>query len=342
MRALFAQIDRVAPAPISVLILGETGVGKEVIAEHIHRTSGRRGRFLALNCAALPENLLESELFGYEKGAFTGALSAKPGLLETADKGTVFLDEIGELPPSIQVKLLRVIEERRVLRVGGLKPKSIDGRFRAATNRDLETEVARGACRQDLYFRLNGIALTIPPLRARQTEIRPLAEIFVAQACAEAGRPLLPLSIEAMALLHRHSWPGNIRELKHMMERAVLLCQGDAITPEHLPVERMRATRPAPHAPGPSSPHATVDAPPMPREHPRATTGGRRYTPPTPQDDALDFRKDARERERKQIIAALKTAEGNQSKAAKILGISRRTLLTKLDVHKLPRPRKRR
>jgi two-component system response regulator AtoC len=342
MQTLRRLVERIAHASISVLIQGETGVGKEVLTESIHNLSPRAGQpFLRLNCAALSETLLESELFGYEKGAFTGASSAKPGLLETADKGTVFLDEIGELPPSIQVKLLRVIEERRVLRVGGLKPKPIDVRFLAATNRDLEAEVARGAFRQDLYFRLNGIALTIPPLRERQTEIRPLAEIFIARACAEADRTPLPLSLEAMALLHRHSWPGNIRELRHMMERAVLLCQGDAITPEHLPVERMRATRPAP--PTPHAPHASIDsAAPAPRDHPRAPTGGRRHTPPTPaQDEALDFKKDARERERKQIIAALRTAEGNQSKAAQILGISRRTLLTKLDVHKLPRPRKR-
>jgi two-component system, NtrC family, response regulator AtoC len=347
MQTLRRLVERIAHANISVLIQGETGVGKEVMTETIHNMSTRATEpFLRLNCAALSESLLESELFGYEKGAFTGALSAKPGLLETADKGTVFLDEIGELPLAIQVKLLRVIEERRVLRVGGLKPKAIDVRFLAATNRDLEVEVARGAFRQDLFFRLNGITLTIPPLRERQTEIRPLAEIFIARACAEAGRGALPLSPEASVLLHRYSWPGNIRELKHMMERAVLLCQGDAIAPEHLPVEKMRATRPPP------APRMRIESGvELPREPPQPPNGARRPTPPTPpapphpsqpsQDESLDFKKDSRERERKEIIAALKSAEGNQSKAAKILGISRRTLLTKLDVHKLPRPRKR-
>jgi two-component system, NtrC family, response regulator AtoC len=338
MQTLWRLVERIAHANISVLIQGETGVGKEMMTETIHNMSPRAAQpFLRLNCAALSQTLLESELFGYEKGAFTGAVSAKPGLLETADKGTVFLDEIGELPPSIQAKLLRVLEERRVLRVGGLKSKAIDVRFVAATNRDLEAEVARGTFRQDLFFRLNGIALTIPPLRERQTEIRPLAEIFIARACAESGRTPLPLSPEASALLHRYSWPGNIRELKHMMERAVLLCQGDAIAPEHLPLEKMRATRPAQPARSPVEP--TADSP---REHRHPAIAARRPTPPTPaQEESLDFKKDSRERERKQIIAALKSAEGNQSKAAKILGISRRTLLTKLDVHKLPRPRKR-
>jgi transcriptional regulator with PAS, ATPase and Fis domain len=336
MQTLWRLVERIAHANISVLLQGETGVGKEVMTETIHNMSTRAAQpFLRLNCAALSEALLESELFGHEKGAFTGALSAKPGLLETADKGTVFLDEIGELPLSLQVKLLRVIEERRVLRVGGLKSRAIDVRFLAATNRDLEIEVARGAFRQDLFFRLNGITLTIPPLRERQTEIRPLAEIFIARACAESGRSPLPLSPEASTLLHRYSWPGNIRELKHMMERAVLLCQGEAITPEHLPVEKMRATR---SAPPPRSPvPAAADA-----GHAHPTNGARRPTPQTPpQDESLDFKKDSRERERRRIIAALKSAEGNQSKAAEILGISRRTLLTKLDVHKLPRPRKR-
>jgi two-component system, NtrC family, response regulator AtoC len=337
MQTLWRLVERIAHASISVLIQGETGVGKEVMTEAIHNMSTRAGQpFLRLNCAALSQTLLESELFGHEKGAFTGALSAKPGLLETADKGTVFLDEIGELPPAIQAKLLRVIEERRVLRVGGLKSKAIDVRFLAATNRDLEAEVARGTFRQDLYFRLNGITLTIPPLRERQTEIRPLAEIFIERACAESNRSPLPLSPEASALLHRYSWPGNIRELKHMMERAVLLCPGNAITPEYLPAEKMLATRPA-QAPRPPVEAAAEN----PREH-RHPTGGRRPTPPTPpQEESLDFKKDSRDRERKQIIAALKSADGNQSKAAKILGISRRTLLTKLDVHKLPRPRKR-
>jgi DNA-binding NtrC family response regulator len=332
MQTLRKLVERIARGTISVLIQGETGVGKEVMAETIHNLSPRAGEaFLRLNCAALSESLLESELFGHEKGAFTGAHVAKRGLLETADKGTVFLDEIGELPPAIQVKLLRVLEERRVLRVGGLKSQPIDVRFVAATNRDLEAEVARGAFRQDLYFRLNGITLTIPPLRERQSEIEPLATIFIARACAQEQRPDVRLSPDALALLHQYAWPGNIRELRHVMERAVLLCAGDAITPEHLPAEKMRATRTL----AMSAPAAA------PAVAPARASDGRPEQPTPPGDDALDFKKEQRERERRRIIAALKACEGNQSKAAEMLGISRRTLLTKLDLHRLPRPRKR-
>src|SRR6185503_6105666 len=179
MPQLHRLVERIARGTINVLILGETGAGKEVLAERVQRLSPRaRWPFLRLNCAALSETLLESELFGHERGAFTGAVTAKPGLLETAEGGTVFLDEAGELPMSIQVKLLRVIEERQVLRVGGLKPRPIDVRFIAATNRDLEVEVARGAFRQDLFFRLNGVTLVVPPLRDRVSEIEALARLF--------------------------------------------------------------------------------------------------------------------------------------------------------------------
>ncbi|AUX28903.1 uncharacterized protein SOCE836_009880 [Sorangium cellulosum] len=189
MQRLYALAERVAASPLSVLLLGETGAGKEVLAEHIHRRSPRaHGPFLRLNCAALAESLLESELFGHEKGAFTSAGQAKPGLLETAEKGTVMLDEVGELPPGIQVKLLRVLEDRKVMRVGGLSPRPIDVRFISATNRDLTAEVKRGAFREDLFFRLNGIALTIPPLRARVSEIAPLARAIAERTAGALGR----------------------------------------------------------------------------------------------------------------------------------------------------------
>jgi DNA-binding NtrC family response regulator len=304
MARLEALVARVAPGNINVLLLGETGVGKEVLAERIHALSPRGKRaLLRLHCAALSESLLESELFGHERGAFTGAVKTKRGLLETADGGTIFLDEIGELPLSIQVKLLRVIEERKVLRVGGLTAQSIDVRFIAATNRNLEAEVARGAFRQDLYYRLNGISLVIPPLRERAAEIAPLAAQFIGNASAAAGRAALTLSPAAAALLRARDWPGNIRELRNVCERAVLLCPGQVIEPEHLSLLPDAAT-PAPPSSAPTA--LTADA----------------------------------QRQRDEIVDALARCAGNQSRAAKLLGISRKTLVARLDAYALPRPRK--
>ena len=305
MARLEALVARVAPGNINVLLLGETGVGKEVLAERIHGRSPRAGRpLLRLHCAALSESLLESELFGHERGAFTGALKTKRGLLETADGGTVFLDEIGELPLSIQVKLLRVIEERKVLRVGGLSPLPIDVRFVAATNRNLDAEVARGAFRQDLYYRLNGISLVIPPLRERAGEIVPLALQFMRDASAQGGRAAPRLSVAAEATLRACAWPGNIRELRNVCERAVLLCPGDVIEPEHLELS-------------PEAPEAAAPAPPRP----------------------VALSPDA-QRQREEIVDALARCAGNQSRAAKLLGISRKTLVARLDTFGLPRPRK--
>ncbi len=324
MEQLYRMVERVAPGTISVLLLGETGVGKEVVAKAVHRLSARCGKpFLRLNCAALSETLLESELFGHEKGSFTGATQAKPGLLETAEGGTVFLDELGELPPSIQAKLLRALEEREVLRVGGLKPSRIDVRFVAATNRDLEQAVAQGTFRQDLFYRLNGVTLVIPPLRERPSEIEPLARSFAAQAAREVGRDPAPeISDEVLSLLMSYSWPGNIREVRNVMERAVLLCEGDRITPEHLPLDAMRAARrvAAASAPQPSAPEPATD------------TGG---TLPTAAGS-----EDPDEQERLRISDALAQAGGNQTRAAELLGISRRTLSKRLDKYGFPRPRK--
>jgi DNA-binding NtrC family response regulator len=219
MQVLHEQIARAAQSPFSVLLLGETGVGKEVLARELHARSPRaQAPFLELNCAALAPSLLESELFGHEKHAFTGANQARPGLLESADGGTVFLDEIGELPLAVQVKLLRVLDGHKVTRVGGRTARALDVRFVAATNRDLEAEVAIGAFREDLYFRLNGVAFTIPPLRERASEIAPLAERFLRTASQKMNRAEpLRLGQQALSCLERHSWPGNVRELRNAM-----------------------------------------------------------------------------------------------------------------------------
>jgi len=313
MQALFAQVQRVARGQISVLILGETGVGKEVLAEEVHRRSGRGGRFVALNCAALTESLLESELFGYEKGAFTGAMRAKEGLFEAADGGTLFLDEVGELPPSTQVKLLRVLENRKVQRVGATTARDVDVRFVSATNREVEDESGLGDFRQDLFFRLNGISLTVPPLRERALDLAPLAAHFIAGACLSVERNSVPrLSDDALAVLKRYAWPGNIRELRNVIERAVLLCDGDAIQPAHLP-PKLTAMR------GPSTTTTTT----------------------TDLDPRARLLQQMEQIERDRVIEALTSCAGNQTQAAELLGISRRTLVTRLGQYELPRPRKR-
>ncbi|XXY45786.1 sigma 54-interacting transcriptional regulator [Sorangium sp. So ce269] len=344
MQRLYALAERVAGAPITVLLLGETGAGKEVLAEHIHRRSPRaQGPFLRLNCAALSESLLESELFGHEKGAFTSAGQAKQGLLETAEKGTVLLDEVGELPPSIQVKLLRVLEDRKVMRVGGLSPRPIDVRFLSATNRDLAAEVKRGAFREDLFFRLNGIALTIPPLRARVSEIAPLARALAARTAGALGRRAPAFAPETLAALEAHRWPGNIRELRNVIERAVVLSGGDTLLPEHLllddaaapPQETSAALAAAPPAASPAAPPAAspAAAPPQAADE---DAGGARSSP-----NAGDLRSELDAIERRRIVDALEQCAGNQTQAAALLGMPRRTFVARLDAYGIPRPRKR-
>ncbi len=308
MQKVHALAERAAAGTINVLITGETGVGKELLAETVHRASPRRdGPYVCLNCAALSETLLESELFGHERGAFTGAVAAKPGLLETAAGGSLFLDEVGELPLATQAKLLRVIETREVTRLGSVKPRRIDVRIIAATNRDLEAEVGRGAFRQDLYFRFNGITLTIPPLRARVEEIRYLAELFARQICRDLGRAPAVLPPAIIALLESYAWPGNIRELKNVVERAVLLSSSPIIGPEHLPLDKL-------------SPGAAPGSTPSPR---------------------VDTQKMSAPTERDKIITALNACAGNQSRAAEMLGMPRRTFINKLDLYKIPRPKKK-
>jgi len=319
MRALYRLAERAAAGHtatglINVLILGETGVGKEVLADWVHRRSPRaRGPLVCINCAALSDSLLESELFGHEKGAFTGAAQAKPGLLEAAAGGTVFLDEIGEMPAGLQTKLLRALENREVTRVGGLSPRVIDVRFMAATNRDLEAEVANKTFRSDLYFRLNGISLTIPPLRERLDEIGPLARHFLVAASASARRRPPRLSGDALAVLRAYSWPGNIRELRNVIERALVLCEDGEITTEHLPIEKMRAARLTSTVPVASA--GAVSAP--------VASG--------PQSALAAV-------ERRRILDVMAEVGGNQTRAAKALGISRGTLIERLKRYGIKRP----
>jgi DNA-binding NtrC family response regulator len=339
MRRMYEFAERVAPGEISVLILGDTGVGKEVMAEEMHRLSPRRDKpFLRLNCAALSESLLESELFGHERGSFTGAHQAKAGLLETAQGGTVFLDEIGELPMAMQVKLLRVLEERQVWRVGGVKPRPIDVRFVAATNRNLELEVQKGAFRQDLFFRLNGVTMVIPPLRERSEEIEDLALEFMHTFAKQQGKATPQLGESVLELMLNYSWPGNIRELRNAIERAVLLAGNGPILREHFPVEKMTATLSTPlsRTPVPGGPGSIEVI---------NVTGKDTLVPPngdTGEARSLGerLRQQVKEVERQHIMDALTRCGGNQTRAAKELGISRRTLISRLEEYNIPRPLK--
>jgi transcriptional regulator with PAS, ATPase and Fis domain len=267
MLALYEQADRAAESLLSVLLLGETGVGKEVLAQTIHLHSPRAaGPFLALNCAALPESLLEGELFGHDRGTFTGASQARPGLFESAEGGTLFLDEAGDLPMSVQVKLLRVLEERQILRLGERRPRPINVRFIAATNCDLKARVASGAFRRDLFFRLAGWTLTIPPLRERVADIAPLARLFAAKARRELEHSTpASFAVETIALLERHLWPGNVRELRNVVERAVASTRGGEIRPDHLACLDEETASPPSSSTGPSSSPRITPTLPMSR-----------------------------------------------------------------------------
>ncbi len=231
---------RIAPTEVSLLILGESGTGKELFANAIHKNSRRsEGPFIAINCGAIPKDLLESELFGYEQGAFTGARGAKPGKIETADGGTLFLDEIGEMNAALQTRLLRVLQQREVERLGSVKPRKIDIRLLAATNRDLAAMVAEGSFREDLYYRLKVIELTLPPLRNRREDIAELSTFFLQKHSAETN---LQLSDEALQVLEGYDWPGNIRELENVMQRCIVLCQGEKIVQSDLPPELLESS----------------------------------------------------------------------------------------------------
>ena len=265
---MLKQATQVASTETTVLLLGESGTGKEVIARFLHRASARGdGPFIALNCAALPEQLLEAELFGYERGAFTGATQSKPGQLEQASGGTLFLDEVAEMSPSAQAKFLRVLQEREFQRLGGTRVLRTDARVIAATNRDLDEAIARGAFREDLYYRLHVFAIQLPPLRDRPDDILPLSEAFLAEMGRTLGRPPGGISREARDTLLAYHWPGNVRELRNALERAAILCDGGLIATEHL---ALRPRRPAPPAPA-----ATAVAPTS-----IATGDGKRRRPP--------------------------------------------------------------
>jgi DNA-binding NtrC family response regulator len=327
MERLRGLAKKAAASNISVLILGETGVGKDVLAREIHRLSPRNGPLVALNCAGLTETLIATELFGHERGAFTGADRAKVGLLEAGNGGTIFLDEIGEMPISLQPRLLRAIEAREILPVGAVKPRPIDVRFLAATNRDLEAEVVKGTFRSDLYFRLNPVTLAIPPLRERTDEIAALVETFVDEGCRESGRTPPTVTAEAMRYILSYNWPGNIRELKNVIERALVLCDGDEIHPQFLPLDKM----------------GLATARTVGSEDSGAGQPGSVYADVTGVLAALPVLDDpVKAAERQSIVEALAKYAGNQTRAADALGMPRRTFINKLDAYGIPRPQKNR
>ena len=328
MKRAYDIAVRAAQSGISVLITGETGAGKEIFAETIHLRSNRRDKpLLRLNCAALPEALLESELFGHERGAFTGATQTKVGLLESNDQGTVFLDEIGEMPLSTQAKLLRVLEEKTILRVGATRPRSIDVRFIWATNRDLRAEARAGRFRQDLYYRIAGVEFSIPPLRKRPSEIEPLARMFLERFCRRSALPLPQITPAALEALQRYSWPGNVRELKNVMERAPFLSGGSVIDAEHIPTE--------------GGSDANGMFPPEEQESTEVFFASR-VGPSLPSNPASIPASGLRDSdaERARIAQALEQCAGNQTRAAKLLNISRRTLINYIERLNMPRPKK--
>jgi len=303
MEELFERMKLVAPTRSSVLIIGESGTGKELVANALHRASPRRNeRFLAINCGAIPSDILESELFGHERGAFTGAVTRKIGKFELSHRGTLFLDEISELYPELQVKLLRVLEERQVMRVGGSELIDVDFRLIAATNRDLEREVSEGRFREDLYYRLKVVTLRIPPLRERPGDMQQLADHFLGIFCQEHGKPAKRLSQEALELLSRYPWPGNVRQLRNVMESVVVFHQGELIQPADLPVEVRESSALAP----PGGPVQVVAGEPR---------------------TMADI-------ERQAILETLDRTGGHRARAADILGIGLRTLQRKLKEYK--------
>jgi two-component system response regulator HydG len=302
MRRVLEQVRRVAATDATVLVLGESGTGKELVARAIHAQSARRdGPFVGVSCAALPESLLESELFGHERGAFTGAIRRKLGRFELAHEGTLFLDEVGEIPAAVQAKLLRVLQERRFERVGGEDPVEVDVRVVSATHRDLAALAAAGGFREDLYYRLAVVPVSLPPLRDRPGDVEELARCFLERHAARQGRGVKGFSPEALALLGRHAWPGNVRELENVVEQAVVFAEGDEVRPEDLP-EAIRGR--------------TAALPPVERE-------GRGL------NEILE------DLERQLVRDAYARANGVKAEAARLLGIKPSALAYKLEKHGL-------
>jgi DNA-binding NtrC family response regulator len=332
-------VNRVGPSDATVLLGGESGSGKEMVARAIHRASRRaKGPCVAVNCAALTESLIESELFGHEKGAFTGATEKKAGRFEMADRGTLFLDEVGELPLGLQTKFLRVLEERRFERVGGQKAIEVDVRVVAATNRDLAEMVKRGTFREDLYYRLSVIQVEVPPLRERLDDVPLLAEHFLARFRGQAARRITGFAPDAIAAMTRYSWPGNVRELRNAVERAIVLGDREQIVAHDLPPQVLGSAvagggaQPARTRNSPPTPPlgslaiSTPTPPPVPVVH--ATIDP--TPPPGMTKTPAPIAKSLRELEKEGILAALAATGGNKAQAAAILEIDRSTLYKKL------------
>jgi two-component system, NtrC family, response regulator PilR len=303
MRRIYDLIERVGPTKSNVFISGESGTGKELVAKAIHRESPRKEKaFVVINCAGIPENLIESELFGYRKGAFTGAATDKEGLFDVADGGTVFFDEVGELTPAIQVKLLRVIQERTFTAVGGTEEKSVDVRFISATNKDLESEVIKEKFREDLFFRLNVIHVGMPPLRERDGDLPLLAQYFLEKYSAELGKNVKKISAYAMDLLKQYQFPGNVRELENIIERSVALETSNIVLPESLTLSNLQ------------------------RERNQENRRRRDLTP-----DGINLDQILGEFEKEYILKGLELAHGSKQRAASLLGITMRSLRYRLD-----------